>query len=403
MADQDFQIRVVTTSDTSGLIQTKEQIDKLAAQMKAANQSAFELGQALRVIGGGAVITGGYKLIQTILESAKEIEKISTELNKQGGQIVVNAQKFSEESKFAKTTADVIKIGESALKGVETAHKNLLDISNKELTTWQKVADIWAAGFRDKGPIKQALELQQAQAQQNYEMERNNAIHEISAAQRTKDDLATKSYGEKVEYLTDKIKEQQDIQKRVGVENIEDYLKAGKEAENYSKILVGINNERKNEISQGGERTKQILKNEELAREARKYGRQHEAEAFDIGTRLLKESSTTQELAEYKRLSGQEEAEARTRKNQEALDRELERQRTIPSANYKPNEQIQRETRERIDTEANERARRGKVQEQQQPQPQAQPEAKPSPAPTPSPDVVTAIERLGEKFDRYWS
>ncbi len=411
MADQDFKINVITTANTAGVQQTTAAFDQLQAKIAATKKAAEtptgssgaqdfgrDIGRLIGLAGAGAV----YKFFDVIKQSAAEIEKTTVELQKQANQISENAQKFSEMAKFATTTAGVIKIGEGALKGVETAHKNLLDLSQKELTIWQKIADIWAAGFKDKGPIKQALELQQAQAAQNYQMERTNAIHEITAAQYTKDALASKSYTERVEYLTGKIKEQQDIQKRVGVANIEDYLKAGKEAENYAGILADVNNQRRAEISQAGDRTKAILKNEELERESRKYGRMDQAEAFNVGTRYLKATATDQELAEYNRLSGRDDAEIQTKKRQAEIDKELERQRSIPTANYKTAEQIARESRERIDAEANAAAREKTQPPAEQPA-VTPPAAKPSPAPTPSPDVVTAIHELGDKFDRYWS
>ncbi len=439
MADQDFNINIRTIADTTGITLTKTQLEafnrsiaagetqrvaaqlaaqnsyydatsksfkSLEAQQEAATPKQSHLlgpGRSLNLIAHAAIYAAGYELVRSFRAAANEIEKISGELDKQGAQIVENAQKFSEEAKFATSTADVIKIGEGALKGVEAAHKNLLDVSARELSVWQKIADIWAAGFKDKGPIAQALELQQAQAQQNYQMERNNAIHEITAAQRTKDNLATRGYAEKVEYLTGKIKEQEDTQKRVGVSNIEDYLKAGKEADNYRQILEGVNSERRKELAGAGDRTKQILKNEELAREARKYGREDQAAALDIGAQVLKQGATAQEMAEYKRLSGQEEAEALTRKRQEAIDRDLERQRSERNANYKTAEQIGRENADRAAAEANERAGRGKAAEPPAKPPATQPQAQPSAAPTPSPDVVQAIQNLEAKFDRYWS
>lgn len=244
MADQDFKIRVVTTADTSGIRQTSAGLAQLQkqseGQAKAAEQAGYELGRALRVVAGGALIAGGYQFVSQLRSAAAEIEKIAVSLDKEGEQLVSNAQKFSEMAKFAKTNADVLKVGEGALKGVEAAHKRLLDAASQELTIWQKIADVWAAGFKDEGPIAQAKRLAFEQAAQNYELERQNAIRAVSEALRTKEALSARTYTQQIEFLNQKIAEQEAIQKRVGVARIEDYLKAGEAVENYRKILNDV-------------------------------------------------------------------------------------------------------------------------------------------------------------------
>ncbi len=166
----------------------------------------------------------------------------------------------------------------------------------------------------------------------------------------------------------------------------------------------------KKDYDSASDKTKAILKNEELASEARRHGRIDEAAALDVGTQALKEQATGQELSDYRRLSGKDEADKRQREAQEKLNKDLEAQRAQPNANYKTPEQIGRENADRAAAEATERANRDKPTapvEDKKPAPaevdrKPGPEAKPQPAPTPSPDVVTAITLLGQKFDQYW-
>ncbi len=315
MADQDFNIKVVTTADTSGLRQTSAEMDAIARRQAEAEakwaRSPINPKNQTGTSGKGEVTSGlgsfvaptaliaiGYEFVSQLSKAAGEIQKISDELNKQGAQIVDNALKFSELAKFATTEADVLKVGEGALKGVEVAHKNLLDISGKELSIWQKIADVWAAGFKDKGPIAQALELQQAQAAQNYQMERSNAIHEITLAQRVKDDLAAKSYADKIVYLTDKINEEEEAQRRAGVANVEAYLKAGAAAENYRKILAGVTaDEKKREAAKSQKSEGVVAKGvqqteDEFARSQQKAAEQHHAERM-AKIQQLKEAEAT--------------------------------------------------------------------------------------------------------------
>ncbi len=427
MADQDFNIKVVTTANTAGVQQTTAAFDQLQAKIQAAQKAASvppaaggigsaatDFGRIIGFAAGGAV----YQFLEVIKQSALEIEKVSTELQKQGNQISENAQKFSELAKFSTTQDDVLKIGEGALKGVETAHKNLLDISGKELTTWQKIVDIWAAGFKDKGPIAQALELQQAQAAQNYQMERTNAIQEITSAQRTKDDLAAKSYADKVAYLTDKIDEQDRAQRRAGVSNVEDYLKAGAAAENYRKILAGIKSEEDKSKTPEQKSADKTADNEAAKRKARDFA---EVKAYGriLSPQERANSGIPEDLnaAEKQRqasIKAQQDAEKAVEEQTSAQSRgitveQLRNERsylgkpqTVPNpfldANYKTPGRIARESADRAAAEANQR-------ESERFEPEKVPEKPPQahPVPLPSPDVVKAIENLGNKLTSLWT
>ncbi len=313
MADQDFNIKVVTTADTSGIRQTSISMAELQKQIQAQNiaaqQMGYQLGQALRVVAGGAIIAGGYKFVSQLHEAATEIERVSTSLDKQGAQILSNAQKMSEMSKFAQDNADIIKIGESALKGVESAHARLLEEAGRELTVWQKISDIWAAGFKDKGPIAQAQELAKSQASQNYEMARTSAIQAIAAAKINETRHASQTYEETVKELNDRIKEQQALANtHWQQQDIQSYLSATSAVEKYTKELENLKAAHDKAVSETGKKiaaadpqVQAILKQEQAARVAREEGRQNDAALLDKSAEAFKRGATPQQLEQVKK------------------------------------------------------------------------------------------------------
>ncbi len=327
MADQDFNIKVVTTADTTGIRQTADgltQIQRMqaAAAQQAAQQgggtqasaaaqaAAYQLGQSLRVIAGGALITAGYQFVTQLRAAATEIEKISASLDKEGAQIVANAQKMAELSRFAEDNSDVIKLGEGALKSVEAAHSRLIEEAGKELTIWQKIADVWAAGFRDKGPIAQAQDLAKAQAELNYEMARTSAIQSISAAKTNAARLASESYEQTVARLNARMKEQEALAATHWLQqDVSSYLSASRYAENYRKELEQLKAEHdkltsKTEkyIETADPQVQAILKNEKAMFDARAQGRDRDASLYEKSAQNFRASATPKQLEEVSKI-----------------------------------------------------------------------------------------------------
>lgn len=313
MADQDFNIKVVTTADTSGLRQTSVSMAELQKQIQAQNiaaqQMGYQLGQALRVVAGGALIAGGYKFVSQLHEAATQIEKISSDLDKQGAQIVSNAQKFSEMSKFATDQADVLKIAEGSLKGVETAQKRMLDAAGEELTIWQKIADVWAAGFRDEGPIAAALKLKQETEAQNFEMARQNAILSITAAKLNETRRSTQTYAETVAELNSRIREQQSLADiHWAQKDISSYLSAAEAVEKYKKELQSVEAENAKAVKQtesniqgADPQVRATLMQEQASRIARAQGRDRDADLYDKTADNLKRSATPAQRAQIEK------------------------------------------------------------------------------------------------------
>ena len=266
MADQDFNIKVVTTADTSGIRQTGAALTALQQQQLKQQQEiyqrAYEAGRGLRVIAGAATIGAGYQFVSQLREAATYIEKISQELSKESAQIVENAQKYAELSKFAKDEADVLKIADGALKGVESSQKKMIDAASEQLTIWQKIGDIWAAGFRTEGPIAAALRLKQEQAAQNFETSRQNAILEITAAKLNAARRAGQTYEETIRELNDRIREQQALANTHWEQkDIQSYLAATTAAERYKKELEEVEKARDKAQTQKSEFIKGAVEN----------------------------------------------------------------------------------------------------------------------------------------------
>ncbi len=376
-----------------------------------AQRAAFQLGQSIRVIAGGAVIAAGYKLVSTLRDAATEIEKVSQSLDKQGDQIVKNAQKFAELSKFARDNSDIIKIGEGALKGVESAHEKLLEESGKELTVWQKIADIWAAGFRDKGPIAQAKELAEAQASQNYQMARTSAIQAIASAKILETRQSLQSYDETLDELTDRMRKQEELAAIHWLnKDIESYLKAKSAAEQYKKEIEALNavhdkevkkrEQQEKSIQQAGNKAAELEKKaaaaqgtpggEEAAQQAaqaRAEAQRQEAEFREQQRAAARKESDFREVRKYGRVLDPQERAQETIKEREELGQkagkaqESERQKALE-------DQMQQQLR-------------GITPEQQRNEREALGVKPPQDKDTSS-GIIREIEKLNEKFDRYW-
>ncbi len=344
MADQDFNIKVVTTADTSGIAKTTDEIRKLrqealrsaltpvpeglggtATTAKAPEfpkkseaqlllsraEELFGLSRRLQLLAAGAVIAGGYKFVSDLRAAATEIEKISVELGKQGGQIVSNAQKFAEMSRFARDNADIIKIGEGALNGVEQAQARLLEAAGKELSTWQKIQDVWTSGFDvfSRGvarPQADALKLQQAMAAQNYEMARMSAIQAIASAKIAEARHATQTYEQTIKELTDRMKEQQTLANTHWQQkDVESYLVAASAAEKYKKEIESVEAARDKamgkaakEANAADSQVKAIIGNEQAAAKARAEGRDKDADMYQKSADQYRKSATEEQRAQ---------------------------------------------------------------------------------------------------------
>jgi hypothetical protein len=203
MADQDFDINIRTRADLSGVQQTGSALSDLqrraaqigpgaalaerdaAAAAPAAEEAGGSLAQHLeRGFTRYAFHAAGIGLLlgleEEIKKTAAQFEKITEELDKQGEQLVKNAQLYAEQAKSAQTDADVLKIGLEALKAAESTHKQILEIQKVELSVWQKLIDSFLTAIPGtQGAFTAALKAQQAQAEKIEDAARKNLVNAI--------------------------------------------------------------------------------------------------------------------------------------------------------------------------------------------------------------------------------
>src|SRR5580765_5449524 len=121
MADQDFVINIRTTANTAGVQQITAALNSIGAQVQSINAAGgggggggeggatlldkaaakIEHGifrSAVHAIGIGVV----YEMVGALREAAKEIEHVSEQLDKQGEQLLKNAQISGHAATFVK-------------------------------------------------------------------------------------------------------------------------------------------------------------------------------------------------------------------------------------------------------------------------------------------------------------
>lgn len=316
MADQDFKINVVTTANLSGIQQTGTALQNLSkqqlAQQQAVQAAAYEVGRALRIALGGAVIAGGYKFVSDLRAAAVSIEKLSAEMDKQGAQLVKNAQAMAELTKFATTNADVIKIAEGSLKSVEQTQKAMLDSAAEELTLWQKIQDVWAKGFRDTGPQAAALKLKQEMAAQNFEMARQHALQDITVAKFMEAKRAAQTYSETISELNQKIDEQEKLAAtHLAQGDVQSYLSSASAAEKYKAQLQDVTNTRNKSVDDISKKidaadpnVKAVLMNEQAAAAAEPGSR--DQDLFQQSADQIKKSFSPEQQRQYTKIQGTE-------------------------------------------------------------------------------------------------
>jgi hypothetical protein len=149
MADQDFNINIRINANTAQVDAIRQSFEKLGAQVQVTNAQAAagggiaggDLGRLVGGLTGVGLGSSIYAFVDGLKRASAEIAKISEDLDKQGAQLVENAQLFGVQAKHATDAADVIKISDAALKEMAATQKTLNDLSEKELGYAAKVSD----------------------------------------------------------------------------------------------------------------------------------------------------------------------------------------------------------------------------------------------------------------------
>ncbi len=270
MADQDFNIKVVTTADTSGLRQTREEIERVRQAAEKARQDAGakalfaresatapiaptqEAGLTGTAIGLGTIVT-------LLTASLSKWREFNAEQDKWVDGMIKSQEKSRE---LGLSVADML----DAMKSAERIDTEPLQVSfdrlKQKVTVLKTEMQLAFAGgqYEDVKRYAAALGVVESQLYRvTSALERQAAAKSKAAAQ----DRADKQQFES------------------------------------------------SALSTSSDRTQEILKNEELARRARAAGRFEQGAALDVGTRALKETATGIELEEYKQLKAARDARDR--------------------------------------------------------------------------------------------
>ncbi len=432
MADQDFNIKVVTTADTTGLRQTTDEIKKLRQEslrsaltpvpagltgQPAGIRSPARPGQyplpteedsriadrighgfermALHAAGIGAI----YAAINAIKQTAADIEKVTESLDKQGELLVENSRHMIAQAKFAADDTDVLKIAEEALKNIATQHKTVDELQKKELTVAQSVADAYERqlaalyGHVTVGQNQARLDKQREEAIRSEEAARRTGIGAVRAGELEKERVSALSTADAIDRLNQKIKEEQALQiAAYNKADIQGYVERGQAIQQYIKqrepLLRKQQKEQETAYDKASPQARAILENEKRAREAREKGDEKSADQFQKTADQFRESALPSDLKSLQDVIdtyGKTPRPGRAAgigESQEKVD-EIERNRLR-------DEQLRRDEAASPDL-----AETNKFIEQAGGKPitQAQDTAF---------KLKDAIDDLGRKFDRYW-
>ncbi len=173
MADQDFNIKVVTTADTTGIQKTSAGFKQIQQDEAKANESAGQLASS-QTRGFISASGFGYIVARVINGIAEETNKVTAELDKQGAHVVELGQKWADMARAATSAEDVAKIAASGAKEIDALGKAITKAATPDFSVGQTVVDSLVKAFKNTkdamGPNEQLAEelfkgLQQDQQQ----------------------------------------------------------------------------------------------------------------------------------------------------------------------------------------------------------------------------------------------
>ncbi len=272
MADQDFNIKVVTTADTTGLRQTREEIERVRQAAEKVRQDAgakalFAREAAIAPIaptqaGANAGITGtaiGLGTIVTLLTaSLSKWREFNAEQDKWVDGMIKSQEKSRE---LGLAVADML----DAMKSAERIDTEPLQVSFDRLK--QKVVELkeemklaFASGeYEDVKRYASALGVVESQ------------LHRVTSALDQKAKASAKAAEEAEKDAEASAREAQDFMTKA--------------------------------VATSSAQTKAILANEEQARQARERGDEKQADQFQKTAEQLKKSATPEQISEYEGLN----------------------------------------------------------------------------------------------------
>jgi hypothetical protein len=303
MADRDFNIRVVTTADTTGIRQTsagldeldakskvlsREQIqasgqtgvDKFIAAQKAAKDATKETAKETSEEGGPpasvarlgetaagigrvaralATVAGPVALLNQIQRVADEIERTNKLMDEEGAKLVEIGQHFQNIAQNATTFREVTSVATAGLSQMQVAQREVSKESGEMLKPYQKISDAiyhiiadihaWGNASADAGKIsKQALDLATQAAVDNAEAVRNATRGALESARLNEQifdarklEPAAGAIGEiSSEIDTLRNKQKALVDERGKITDVQRYAELGEKIEAQEKQLSGI-------------------------------------------------------------------------------------------------------------------------------------------------------------------
>ncbi len=348
MADQDFNITIRTIADTTGIKLTQQGLDSLKIAALQGNKEAIaaltqltnaqkgvasagagnaaELGRLIGQFAGVGIAGSVLAFVNGLKQAASEIEKVSSELDKQGEQLVKHAQLYDEQARNAADVGDVLKVSDATLKDIESTQKKFNELSQQEVGFAAKISDFLqtqllsrqrAAGIGDYEAAQQ-VNLQTALEQ--MQSARQKGMDELIKAE----DASNQTFEERSKLLQNEIAEQEKL-KQSALDNTDPggYAKAGNNLVRLNKLLEDTNKleaqrreqeskeqeqnaaEREKDVDfvqkqvqQASPQARRILQNEQAEQIARDQGRDADADAFRRSTDALRRGATPQQQQE---------------------------------------------------------------------------------------------------------
>lgn len=268
MADQDFNIKVVTTADTTGLKQTRAEMEALRQQSEKIKQDAGAAALFARIPPGGTppVPGGGVGGSAGLTGTAVGIGTIVTLLT-----VAINKWKaFNDE-----LDRSVDKMIQSEEK-MRALGESIIDMQDKARNAARTATE----------PLEQSfIRLQQEIIRIKTEMSGLLESGQFEAWKKLNADLGVTQ--SQLNGVTAALQRQEAAAKKAAQTELE-------------KRVPGLKAE--DQIKEADAQTKAILMNEQAAAKARSEGRDRDADMFDKSAELYKKSATPAQLADLQRI-----------------------------------------------------------------------------------------------------
>ncbi len=342
MADQDFNIKVVTTADTAGLRQTTAEMDKLREkQAQQASQAGVEIGTVLgQLIGRLAGIGVIYEGLNNVRQVTSEINRNSAESDKEWASLVSHFREAAVAARGITSEGDALKIAGNALKDIDTIQTRIkaatqeeVGITGKWVDTFGHLVELvksFGTASEEEGRINDNiikerladLQVQAAVAHQNAVKEIENN-EKILSQFREMENIPFRDAFDDINTQLEEARAKQAAWNADGKRNVQQYYEAGQQVQNLLRILNALEaNEnrraasakeaaraaREEESFLGGAaktsmpQVRAALEQEDAARRARAAGDERAADQFTKSSEAFQRAMSPGQRDEFSQL-----------------------------------------------------------------------------------------------------